>query len=190
MLPMPGAQVRLAVNVLHLAMFLVLAVVGAVGLLRDAQQVADPVAAAGAHTTFGLILLASMAARHCWYWRFFPYATPAQRCAFARCSSRMVYLLLYSLVGLQLALDISKHLPGGLHTGNCQVFLAYGVAALTLIRVLTFNRSGHRALRVHCHANNDGTPNRTSRMRLASESAMTVPVGTPSTRPNPISPAS
>jgi hypothetical protein len=74
----------------------------------------------------------------------------AQIRGLARRRSRIVYLALYSLIGIKESIDVVRHLtrgdsppPGG--SGPLRCCLACGVAALVVIRILAGVRAARRA---------------------------------------------
>jgi cytochrome b561 len=125
---------------------LVVVVVGIVGLLRDSGTKSIPESWLNVHALFGLLLCVSITTR---FYRGMkhPALVPSIDIdVFTRHVSRMVYLLLYGLLGAKQIIDIATFL---LHGGgfdfhrtiltpieDFQVYVAYGMLALMLNQAL------------------------------------------------------
>ena len=102
----------------------------------------------GVHALFGMLLNVSIIARFYSGMKYSPLLAPAGIRAFSRHLSRMVYLLLYTLMGLKLVIIAAR----GSNFESIEGFrgyLAYGVIALVVIHAL--------AARWH-HLATHGTP--------------------------------
>ena len=102
------------------------------------------------HMLFGLLLWGLVIARfRCWL-KHSPPSHSAEVREFSRQLSRMVYLLLYLVIGVTQILEIVNFMRLGGTLGfdplrdseggiaNCQVVLVYGLSALALIRVSAY----------------------------------------------------
>jgi cytochrome b561 len=144
-------------------MTIVIIFVGACGLLHDTgtapagESWLNMSAAFGMPAAFGLLLCASIIARFCWAMSRPALVPPTDIKAFTRHQSRMVYLMLYCLMGIKEGGAVATSLwhgqapDFGWLQGNpgatidhamyapvegFRVYLAYGVFALILIRIL------------------------------------------------------
>ena len=115
-----------AIVAVHCSAFVVLAGVGALGLSFDSRP---------ARESFAVLLFALVAARCAWGMKSLPLRSLDAKRGFDRSSVRIVYLLLYSLLGFQLMLDLSA--GTALHTEHCQIYVACGILAVLLIRALS-----------------------------------------------------
>jgi cytochrome b561 len=103
-----------------------------------------------ADALFGLVLAGLLAARFRIWLKYSPPASTADIRRFSRQLSRTVYLALYLIIGAKELLDLAGLEPGAASDGDfgmlkptSQVFLAYGLMALVLVRVgayLTWRR--------------------------------------------------
>jgi cytochrome b561 len=116
-----------------------LVVLGVIGLTYDSWLEGTPVSWISVRTLFALLLWGFVIAR--FYWRvkhFWPMSLVEIR-ELSRGLSRMVYLLLYVVVGINQLLGI-RHViwyGGALEpAAGLQPFLAYGLVAVIMIRVL------------------------------------------------------
>jgi hypothetical protein len=127
-----GAQRLLAIVVF---------VVGVFGQLHDSW--ANPTQSSGfnVHALFGFLLCGSIVVR--FFGRLAGFASPAPLSpqevgALTRRLTRLVYLLLYSLLGAKEIVGIVKSLRQGgaiMHLEDFQIYLAYGLLALIIIRI-------------------------------------------------------
>jgi cytochrome b561 len=136
---------------------LVVLVVGIFGLLRDSWAKPALESWFNVHALFGLLLCLSVVARFYWGLRRPALVSPIDLDAFTRHLSRMVYLLLYGLMGAKQLIGIATFLWHGgtfdfgwfqvnpriahhrtifASVEDFQVYLAYGVLALIIIHVL------------------------------------------------------
>jgi hypothetical protein len=125
----------IAGRIAHCTAFVLLAAVGALGLSTENGLNPNLHLAIELRWLFALLLLAFVAARCPWGLEGSSRPVPAVRRGFERRTARVIYLLLYCLVGFQLLLDIST--TGQLHTEHCQSYVVCGVLALLLNRILT-----------------------------------------------------
>jgi hypothetical protein len=113
----------------------VLTAVGMLGLAAESGARPHLAQAAYLRAIFGLLLLAAVAARHIWRSKTLARAPYPVQHDFSRRTARLIYLLLYLLVGFELLLDINS--TSRPHTERCQAYIAYGIAALLLIRAIS-----------------------------------------------------
>jgi hypothetical protein len=121
----------------HLELLVV--IVGVLGLIHDSRTNAAPHAWAGLHALFGVLLAAAVATRYFRRLRRLPRMLPGEIRAFSRHLSRLLYLLLYALLLTDLLLALARRATQGAAftpPENFQGYLAYGLLALVLIRVL------------------------------------------------------
>jgi hypothetical protein len=125
----PSARYPSISTIWHAISIFLLLTVGTLGLLYDSAAVPNSERVTRLHLAFGVVLMVSVAARGYW---------GSNSCSLIRRTSRLIYLLLYVLVGLQIALDIADRSPGALthlHTEHCLAYLGYGAAAQLMLRV-------------------------------------------------------
>jgi hypothetical protein len=99
-----------------------------------------------ADALFALLLAGLLAARFQWWRKYSPPTSAADIRLFSRGLSRTVYLVLYLIIGAQLLVNIVGALRGGAGAAHdlgmlkptSQAFVAYGLIALVLIRVLAY----------------------------------------------------
>lgn len=111
------------------------------------------------HMLFGMLLCGLVISRFCWWLKYSPSSQTAEVREFSRQLSRMVYLILYLVIGVKqifsivnfmwlggtpgfgLLRDNERGAPGFamlVPTTDCQVILAYGLIALVLIRLSAY----------------------------------------------------
>jgi hypothetical protein len=130
------AAVReVAVAAAHCGGFALLAAVGALGLSAESGVQPHLARAVELRELFALLLFALVIARCLWGFKVLTRASHVARRDFDRRSARIVYQLLYVLVGVQLILDMSS--TGQLHTGHCQAYVGIGIVAVLLIRAVS-----------------------------------------------------
>jgi len=131
-----AAAVReVAVAAAHCGGFALLAAVGALGLSAESGVQPHLARAVELRELFALLLFALVIARCLWGFKALTGASRVARRDFDRRTARIVYLLLYVLVGVQLILDMSS--TGRLHTGRCQAYVGCGIVAVLLIRAVS-----------------------------------------------------
>jgi hypothetical protein len=131
-----AAAVReVAVAAAHCGGFVLLATVGALGLSAESGVQPHLARAVELREFFALLLFALVIARCLWGFKVLTAASRVARREFDRRTARIVYLLLYVLVGVQLILDMST--TGRLHTGHCQAYVGCGIVAVLLIRAVS-----------------------------------------------------
>jgi len=123
-------------------------VVGATCLLLESWPMGPEYPKAVVHVLFGLLLCGLVVARFNWWIQRCPPNDALDIRRFSRELSRMVYLILYLVIGLQLIIRIRGYLQDDHHIAhglnplrpalNDQAFLVSGLLALVLIRVLAW----------------------------------------------------
>jgi cytochrome b561 len=117
---------------LRLAMPALVAAVGLLGLFPASPLTALFAPWINVLALFGALLLGLIAVRFHWHVRHFPPAHSADIRDLSRRLSRMVYLLMYLLIGARQLIG-----PGRLEPSpDLQAVLVYGLIALIAIRVL------------------------------------------------------
>jgi cytochrome b561 len=101
-----------------------------------------------ADALFALLLAGLLAARFRWWLRYSPPVSAADIGVFSRRLSRMVYLVIYLIIGAQLIVNIVGGLRGdagpgpgqnlGILSPISQDLVMFGLIALALIRVLAY----------------------------------------------------
>jgi cytochrome b561 len=104
---------------------------------------------ANIHALFGALLLLSVIAQFAWQLRHAAFVSESEIAVYARSLSRQIYLLLYGLAAVKEIqfLWASRHSATSLDSGasvdalatfmrGFQPYLAYGIAALVLLRIL------------------------------------------------------
>jgi hypothetical protein len=101
-----------------------------------------------ADALFALLLVGLLAARFRWWLRYSPPESAADIRMFSRCLSRMVYLVIYLIIGAQLIVNIAGGLRGDAGSGRgqnlgmlsplSQDLVMFGLIALVSIRVLAY----------------------------------------------------
>jgi hypothetical protein len=86
------------------------------------------------HALFGMVLIAGAAARFHGGLKQPPVVTPNDIAALSRTLSRRVYLLLYGLFGLKIAMNIGRLHPEP--ATSFRDYLLYGIVALVVVRVM------------------------------------------------------
>jgi cytochrome b561 len=117
----------------------VVVAVGIVGQIRDSSAKPPFEPWLNVHALFGLLLCTSIIARFYWLSQRSAVVPQIEINAFARRLSRMVYLLLYGLLGVKQIINITiktHHPTLFAPVEDFQVYLAYGLLALVLIHVL------------------------------------------------------
>jgi hypothetical protein len=97
---------------------------------------------------FALLLAGLLAARFHWWLKYSPPMSTADIRVFSRRLSRMVYLVIYLIIGAQLIVNIVGRLrsdagaglgrDSGMLTPTSEAFVMSGLIALVLIRVLAY----------------------------------------------------
>ena len=137
-----GAGLGLGAAALQWGIVLLVFLVGLWGLLDDAHAPGLHERWFSLHTLFGLLLCAAIVAR--FYWA--PKATSGAAldpCVSVRHLSRLVYLVLYCLIAARELVNLA-HPANPPPVEAFQVYLAYGVGALVVIRLLGAVRHSSR----------------------------------------------
>jgi cytochrome b561 len=134
-------------------------VVGVLGIRGEAGLMAAMTSTTYVHILFGSLLWGLVISRFCWWLKYSPSCKTAEVREFSRQLSRMVYLILYLVIGVkqifgivnfmwlggtsgfELLRDNAGGVPGFamlVPTTDCQVILAYGLIALVLIRLSAY----------------------------------------------------
>ena len=121
-----------SVTAAHCVGFSLLLAVGAFGL--SAEQSGPSIHALELRRLFALLLSASLLVRTLWAVRHSGQNPLSTINAFHACSARMIYLLLYCLIGFQLLVDLRSH--GQVNTEHCQFYVGCGVIARAALRAL------------------------------------------------------
>jgi cytochrome b561 len=121
--------------------------IGTLALVPDSWIVGAVKSKAAIQAVFGVLLSGLVIVRYAWWLKYCPPVSAADIRLFSRRLSRMVYLVLYLIIGAQLIVNIIGGLEGEaagpaqdltmLKPAN-QAFVAYGLIALVLIRVLAY----------------------------------------------------
>jgi hypothetical protein len=93
------------------------------------------------HVLFGMLLCGLVVARCLWQVRHSPQMLQTDIRALSRHLSRIVYLVLYLVIGVRQTLGVLRHGPdyaGFNPQDDFQIFLASGLCVLFLIRILAF----------------------------------------------------
>jgi cytochrome b561 len=123
----------------HGGIGLLLLAVGTHGVLRDAALKSGSETSNAALYAFGLLLCGSIIARFSWGMANLGNASRAEIDGFSRLSSRLVYVLLYSLLGIS---QMARLMSAEPHWDNGAAFRPYfvcGMAALVFIRLITLH---------------------------------------------------
>jgi len=132
--------------------------VGVFGLVRDSRLAMAPTSRSCVHALFGLLLVGLVIARFLWWRRHSPPAQKADIRRFSRQLSRLIYLVLYLVIGTKqiigivnfmwhggtldfgLLLDSDSAQDLGIYkaTADFRAILVCGLIALALIRGLAF----------------------------------------------------
>lgn len=121
-----------SVTAAHCIGFFLLLTVGALGL--SAEQAGPSEHAVELRKLFALLLSAALLLRTLWVFRQSGRTLPGVLYAFHVRSARMIYLLLYCLIGFQLIVDLRGN--GQVNTEPCQFYVECGVLALVAFRAL------------------------------------------------------
>jgi cytochrome b561 len=123
---------------LHAHFALLVLVVGLLGLIADAWTIPLP-HRGNLHVLFGALLWAYVVARFFGRLRRSPRMQPADIRVFSRHLSRLVYLLLYFLAFVNLAIGCLRPAPHSTFLARAedfQIYLLCGLGSLITIRVL------------------------------------------------------
>ncbi len=134
----------------HIGLGMLLFGLGIFGLLHDAARTAGGTTPSAALYAFALLLCGSIAVRFAWGVGNLRNASRVDIDGFVRLSSRLVYLLLYSLLGISQAACMLAHEPRWERDTVFRPYFACGIAALVLIRV--FARRWLLAQHAHAEA--------------------------------------
>ena len=115
---------------------------GVVGLIYDARANPSYAACAGIHAAFGVVLSAAVFTRFNSRMKLLMPLAAHSIAVLSRNLSRQVYLLMYLLLGLQIALGIDRTQPPPVE--SFRDYLVCGILAIIIIRVLSA-RSARRA---------------------------------------------
>ena len=119
---------------------------GALAVVPDSWIFGAVKSKAAIQAVFGVLLSSLVIVRFAWWVKYCPPVSAADIRQFSRRLSRMVYLVLYLIIGAQLIVNIIGGLDGEagpaqdlamLKPAN-QAFVVYGLIALVLIRVLAY----------------------------------------------------
>ena len=152
----PARRLR-QVSALYWGMVLLAVLVGVFGLVHD-SWLAALTSRSCVHALFGLLLAGSVIARFYWWLKHSPPAQKADIRRFSRHLSRLIYLVLYLVIGAKLIIGIVNFMwHGGIldfgllldndsaqdlgiykSTADFRAILVCGLIALALIRGLAF----------------------------------------------------
>jgi hypothetical protein len=107
---------------------------GIIGQLVDSRTYPSHAASAELHALFGLGVCAAVFTHFYEGMKHAPRATSEEIARFARAITRKIYLLLYVLLGLRIAMGLDRPQPQAAE--GFRDYLIGGVLALVLIRVL------------------------------------------------------
>ena len=131
-------------------MALLVLLVGVLGVFHDSPPAQVLESWMNVHALFALLLWGLVIGRFCLRLKYSALALPSDIREFSRQLSRMVYLLLYAIIGIAQVIDAAGCLwqsgtfefqlgHGGVGPGeDFQAFVGCGVVALLLIRALAF----------------------------------------------------
>jgi cytochrome b561 len=108
--------------------------VGIIGQLLDSRTYPSHSVSGEIHALFGLSLCAAVFTQLYKGMKHAPLATPQEIATISRDLSRKIYLLLYALLGLRIAVGLDRPQPQAV--AGFRDYLIGGVLALILIRVL------------------------------------------------------
>ena len=123
---------RFALTAVHCIGFFILLAVGLLGL--TAEQGRDSLHALELRRLFALLMSATLLARTLWALKQLGQKQPAAIHRFHACSARMIYLLLYCLIGFQIISGL--HGAGQVNTEHCQFYVECAVISLAAFRAL------------------------------------------------------
>jgi hypothetical protein len=114
---------------------------GIIGQLVDSRTYPSYAVGTQLHALFGLLLCAAIFTHFHKRMQHAPLATPGDIAAFSRGLSRRIYLLMYVLLGLRIAMGLDRPImgldrPRLLPAEGFRDYLICGVVALVLIRAL------------------------------------------------------
>jgi cytochrome b561 len=153
----PARRIRQIVA-LYWGMAVLAVLVGDFGLVRDSWHAMAPTSRSWVHALFGLLLVGLVIAQFLWWLKHSPPAQKADIRLFSRQLSRLIYLVLYLVIGtnqiigivnfmwhggildfgLLLSNDSAQDLGIYKSTADFRAILVCGLIALALIRSLAF----------------------------------------------------
>ena len=153
----PARRVR-QVLALYWGVAVLAVLVGVFGLVRDSRLAMAPTSRSCVHALFGLLLVGLVIARFLWWLKHSPPSQKADIRRFSRQLSRLIYLVLYLVIGTKQIIGIVNFMwHGGIldfgllldndsaqdlgiykSTADFRAILVCGLIALALIRGLAF----------------------------------------------------